>query len=193
MKVYFSGSASTGKTSLARYVANKYQLPFLTETARQILSEQELQIDQLRCNLETANNYQRAVFNRQLQEENKYSSFVSDRAAIDILAYAGNYANILPELLLRSELPTYIESLKLPDSILFLVSPFKQTMAQDGTRETLSFSDIISIHAQIKLLLEMWNIRYFQISMPNMSERIKLIDGVLSLVKEINYEQKINQ
>lgn len=184
MKVYFSGSASTGKTSLARYVANQYQLPLLPESARQILSEQELQIDQLRCNLNTANDYQRAVFKRQLQEEKKYTSFISDRCGVDALAYSCNYSHILPELLSCPELPTYIESLKLPSSILFLVSPFRETMIQDGTRETLNFSDIISIHAQIKLLLEMWNIRYFQIGMSNMSERVRLIDSVLSLVKE---------
>ena len=43
MKVYLVGSHSSGKSTLARYISQKYNIPMIVEVARQVLSEQELQ------------------------------------------------------------------------------------------------------------------------------------------------------
>jgi nicotinamide riboside kinase len=184
MKIFCVGSHGGGKSTLARYISNKYNLPFLPETARLILSEKELQIDQLRSDLTTADDYQRSIFNRQLLEEKKYNEFCGDRSLIDVLAYSGQHTRILPELLQRPELLPYIESLKLPSTILFFVRPCKQTMVADGVREILNWDGVIAIDAQIKLLLEMWNIRYFAINTDNMQERIRIVDSVINLYKK---------
>ncbi len=69
MKVYFIGSHSSGKTTLARYVKDKYRLPMITEVARAILSEKELHLDSLRTNLDVVDDYQSQIFWRQLEEE----------------------------------------------------------------------------------------------------------------------------
>lgn len=87
MKVYFVGSHSTGKTTCARYVSEKYKLPMITEVARAVLSEKELHLDTLRYDMKMVDEYQRAILHRQLDEESKYKSFVSDRS-FDCLAYA---------------------------------------------------------------------------------------------------------
>ena len=84
MKVYFIGAHSTGKTTCARYVSQKYQLPMISETARMVLSEQELQIDSLRYDLDVVDKYQRQVFNRQLTEEQKYIFSLSNSRSISI-------------------------------------------------------------------------------------------------------------
>lgn len=183
MKIYCIGSHSSGKSTLVRYISNKYNLPIILETARMILSENELQIDELRCDLNVADKYQKDVFNRQILEEQKHASFVSDRSLIDILAYTASYTRILPELLKRPELRLYLDSLKLPDTILFFVKPSKATLHQDGVREVLNWDGIVSIDAQIKLFLEMFEIRYFQINTDSMQERCRIIDGILSLIK----------
>jgi predicted ATPase len=183
MKIYCSGSHSVGKSTICRYISQKYNLPIINETARQILAENELNINTLRCDLDIADKYQKDVFNRQLLEEQKHASFVSDRSLIDILAYTGSHARILPELLKQPELRLYIDSLKLPDTILFFVRPSKATLHQDGTREILNFDGIVAIDAMIKLFLEMFEIRYFEINTDSMQSRCKLIDNVLSLVK----------
>ena|SRR5260370_26112199 len=181
MKVYFSGSHSVGKSTLARYVSEKYNLSLLTEVARMVLSEQELQVDILRYDMTLVDKYQIQVFNRQLEEESKYSVFVSDRSAIDALAYAGQHSRILPQLLKSPQLASHISILKNPESILFFVRPSRATLRPDGVREVLNWDSIISIDAQIKLLLEMFEIRYFQISTDNMQERVKIIESVLDL------------
>lgn len=181
MKIYFCGAHSTGKSTLARYVSEKYNLPMISETARMILSEQELQIDSLRCNMDVANKYQKEVFERQILEEQKHMSFVSDRSIIDVLAYTAQHTNVLRELLDHTSLTDYITKLLAPDSILFFVSPAKATLSADGVREAINWDGVISINAMIKLLLEMFKIRYFQINVESMQERTKLIDSILSL------------
>jgi predicted ATPase len=184
MKVYFSGSHGSGKTTCARYVSEKYSLPLITEVARMVLSEEELQVDILRYDMGLVDRYQTQVFNRQLEEESKYSTFVSDRSAIDALAYAGQHSRVLSQLLKSPRLPNYISILKAPNSIYFFVRPSKATLRPDGVREALNWDAVVAIDAQIKLLLEMFEIRYFQISTDNMSERVKLIDSVLGIVPE---------
>jgi cytidylate kinase len=183
MKIYFTGCHGSGKTTCARYVSEKYNLPFITEVARMVLSEKELQIDSLRYDIKTVNEYQLAVFNRQLIEEQNHISFVSDRSGIDSLAYSAQHTNILPQLIKSSELARYLDILRQPDSILFFVRPCKATLRADGVRENITFEGAVAIDAQIKLLYEMWELRYFQIHTDNMQERVRLIDGVLSLHK----------
>jgi len=181
MKIYFSGAHGSGKSTLSRYVANRYNIFMISETARMVLSEQELQIDTLREDLEIANNYQKQVFDRQLLEESKYSDFVSDRSIIDILAYSAQHTQILPELMASPELRPYLDNLKKSDSFIFFVKPSKATLKPDGVRESINWDGVVAIDAQIKLLLKMWEIRYFQINMDNMQERIQFVDSVLSL------------
>lgn len=181
MKVYFSGAHSTGKSTLARFVSQKYQLSMISETARMVLSEQELQIDTLRCDLDIVDHYQQQVFDRQLVEEAKHSSFVSDRSLIDILAYSATHSRILPSLLKRRELDTYLTNLRDTQSILFLVRPSAATLRADGVREALNWDGIISIDAQIRFMFEMWEIPYFQIQTNSMQERVSTIRSVIRL------------
>lgn len=180
MKVYFVGSHSTGKTTCARYVSEKYSLPMITEVARAVLSEKELNLDSLRYDIGQVDSYQKSIFYRQINEERKYDFFVSDRS-FDCLAYAGQHSRILPDLLKDSILDTYLTTLREPDSFIFFVRPSKATLKADGVRETINWDGIIAIDSMVKFMLEMWNLRHFQINMDNMQERIRLIDGVLGL------------
>jgi predicted ATPase len=182
MKVYFSGCHGAGKSTLAKYTSNKYNLQFISEVARMVLSERELQIDTLRYDIDLVNSYQQEVFNRQLLEESKYKDFVSDRSAIDTLAYAGQHSQILPNLMGSNELKTYLGGLRAPDSIIFFVRPTKATMKADGVREAISWDGAVAIDAKIKLLLEMFDIRYFQINTDSAQERVKFINSILDLV-----------
>jgi adenylate kinase family enzyme len=182
MKVYFVGAHSTGKTTCARYVSEKYKLPMITEVARAVLSEKELHLDSLRYDMNLVDDYQTAIFQRQLDEESKYRDFVSDRS-FDCLAYAAQHARILSALMKSGELPDYITKLQSPDSFIFFVRPSKATLKADGVRESINWDGVISIDSMVKFMLEMWNLRYFQINIDNMQERIRLIDAVLTLHK----------
>lgn len=184
MKIYISGCHGAGKSTVARYVSETYFLPFICEVARTILSEQELHIDSLRADINITNKYQKDVFERQIVEENKHQSFVSDRCLLDILAYSAQHTNILKNLINSSELFEYVEKLKNDNAFIFFIRPSKATLKADGVRESLSWDGVVAIDAQIKLLFEMFDIRYFQINTDNMQERIRLIDSVLSLYKK---------
>ena len=180
MKVYLIGAHSSGKSTLARYISEKYNMPMITEVARQILSEKELHLDSLRSNLDVVDNYQKDIFYRQIEEEKKYDQFVSDRS-FDCLAYAAQHSRILNKLLNSNEMNNYINSLMSNYSYIFFVRPSRATMKDDGVRESLSWDGIIQIDAQIKFLLKMFNLRHFQINTDSMQERVQLIDAVLSL------------
>lgn len=174
------GSHSVGKSTLARYVSQKYSLPLLTEVARQILSEQELQMDTLRTDLDVVDDYQMRIFHRQVEQENKYINFVSDRS-FDCLAYAAQHSRTLATVLKDPVFLNYIEKLRQQESIVFFVRPHRATMKADGVREHLTWDGIIAIDAQVKFICEMFELRYFQVNTDNMQERVRLVDAVLSL------------
>jgi nicotinamide riboside kinase len=178
MKVYFIGSHSTGKTTCARYVSEKYGVPMITEVARMILSEKELQLDSLRYDMKLVNDYQKEIFHRQLQEEEKLGEFVSDRS-FDCLAYAAQHSGVLSELIHSPKLDPYLSTLREPGVFIFFVRPSKATLKADGVRESLNWDGVVAIDAMIKFMLCMWRIPHFQINMDNMQERVQLIDVVL--------------
>lgn len=185
MKVYFSGSHSCGKSTLARYVSEKYNLPMISESARTVLSEQELQIDALRCDLNISNKYQKDVFERQISEEKKYDNFVSDRSAIDALSYSAQHSKILAQLMRSDSLQEYLKSIKLPGSFVFFVRPSKATLRADGVRESLNWEGVVAIDAMIKLLFEIFEVKYFQINMDNMQERVTLVNNIINYVQSV--------
>jgi len=180
MKIYICGSHSTGKTTLAKYISQTYNIPMLPETARLILAEKELEIDSLRKDLDVVNSYQRSVLYRQIEQTKKFDNFVSDRA-FDCLAYTAQHSTILSELIASQDVIDFIEFMKSCDSIIFFIRPSKNTLEQDGIRETITWDGIVAIDAQIKFMCEMFGIRYFQIDTDIMQERTRLVDAVLSL------------
>lgn len=183
MRIYFIGSESSGKSTLCKYVSKNYNLLLIHEIARKVLYKQELCIDALRSEITCIDNYQQDIFNEQIAAEKQYSEYVSDRSIIDCLAYTGKHTRILHSMLNSEELNKYIDILKLKDSIIFFVRPSRATLKSDGVREILNWDSIIAVDATIKFLLEMFELRYFQINTDNMQERIRLIDSVISLIK----------
>lgn len=181
MRIYFTGCHGSGKSTLTRYVSKKYNLPIISEVARMVLSEKELQIDTLRHDMDIVDDYQSQIFYRQLQEEAKYKEFVADRSILDCLTYSAQHSRVFPTLLKSKELAQHLPALKAPESILFFVRPSHATLKADGVREAINWDGVIAIDAQIKLLYEMFELQYFQINTDNMQERIKIIDSVLNL------------
>ncbi len=173
------GAHSCGKSTLARYISKKYNITLITEVARMILSENELQVDELRHDLDIVDNYQLSIFERQISEESKYKDFVSDRG-FDNLAYAAQHSRVFSKLIKSVKFQEYIEMLKDVNSFIFFIRPTKMTLKSDGVRENLNWDEIVMIDAMIKVLIKMFDIRHFQINTSNMQERINLIDAVLS-------------
>lgn len=185
MRIYLSGAHSSGKSTLANYIANKYKLPLLPETARMVLSERELRLDALRSDLDAVDEYQAAVFHRQLKEEAKQEDFVSDRSLLDVLAYSIQHTRISDQLFKTDEFRDYVERLRKDDVLIFFVRPSKATLKDDGVREKIDWDGVVSIDATIKVLLKLHDLWHYQISMTSAQERCLLIDTVLSSTKSI--------
>jgi hypothetical protein len=148
-----------------------------------VLSEQEMQIDTLRYDLDLTDKYQQQVFDRQIAEEQKHSSFVSDRSVIDVLAYSAQHARILPQLVQNSAMKSRLSILREPGSLLFFVKPSHATLKADGVRESLNWDGVVAIDAMIKFMFNMWDLPFIQINMDNMQERINLVDNTIGMLK----------
>jgi len=178
MKIYIAGAHSTGKTSIARILAKEYKLPLLNEVARTVLAEKELGLESLRIDLDIVDDYQKEVFFRQLEEEDKYESFVSDRT-FDNLAYAAQHSRVLASIINSERLKEYIEKLRKDDVYLFFIRPSKVTLKDDGVREKICWDGVVAIDAMIKFMFELFDLNYITINSNSMQERIKTIKTII--------------
>ena len=171
-RIYLVGAHSTGKTTLARWIRDRYGLPMISEVARGVLAEMEQQLDSLRSDLATVDRYQTEVFERQLvAEAEEEGSFVSDRAFCN-LAYAAHHATVLSKLATDPRLSDYMESVR---------SPHRELVADDGVRESTGWDEVVRIDGMVKLMLEMFAVPYIPMDCLSMQERVRLVERVLSL------------
>src|SRR5262245_18200697 len=112
LRIYLVGAHSSGKTTLARWVRDKHQIPMISALARGVLAEMEAKLEVLRSDIDLVNRYQAEVFRRQIEAEEHYKgSFVSDRAFCN-LAYAAHHATILGEIATDPLLRRYMQSVQ---------------------------------------------------------------------------------
>src|SRR5437870_1668452 len=171
LRIYIAGAHSTGKTTLARWVARTYKLPLVTEVARAVLAELEIPLENLRVDLERVKVFQKEVFRRQAEMERLAGNrFVSDRT-FDNLAYACHHTLGLSEI--ARELEDYSRRLHSPGSIVFFVRPHRDLLKEDGIRASVSWEEIVRIDGMVKLLLELHDVDYITIDTLNMAERAR--------------------
>ncbi len=181
IRVYMVGAHATGKTTLARWVRDRYGLPMIAEVARGVLAEMEAQLDTLRTDIDLVNRYQREVFARQIQAEHKVDgSFVSDRAFCN-LAYAAHHSTILGDVFRDERLRNYMEWVR--GGLVFYLRPHPELVRDDGTRAGLEWEEVVRIDGMVKLLLEMFDVPYIPVESLSMQERVRLVDRVLRLAK----------
>src|SRR5436305_2237325 len=177
MRIYCVGSHATGKTTMTRYVSRRYGLPMITEVARAVLAELETSLDSLRTDMDLVAEYQRRVFERQVQVERMQNTgFVSDRAFYN-LAYAAEHTLVLGDLINCDEFKKYAEWVA--QGILFIVLPHKDLLREDGVRAGVTWESVLRIDGMIKLMLEQSRIPYLPIESVAMQERARAVDFVL--------------
>ena len=181
MRLYFVGSHATGKTTLCRYVSERYQLPMITEVARAVLAEQESSLDAMRTDVEMVADYQRQVFDRQVATERLHGdSFVSDRA-FDNLAYAAEHTTIVADMLGSSQFRDYMQWVS--KGVVFFLRPHPSLLKGDGVRAGLSWESVLRIDGMVKLLLEQHRIAYLPIESVSMQERVRAVEFVMAREK----------
>src|SRR4030095_16587536 len=135
MRIYFVGAHATGKTTMTRYVSRRFGLPMITEVARAVLAELETSLDSLRTDMDLVAEYQRRVFERQVQvEKSQPTTFVSDRA-FDNLAYAAEHTLILADLLASESFKGYMEWVA--QGVVFYLRPHRELLKDDGVRASV--------------------------------------------------------
>lgn len=179
VRIYLVGAHATGKTTLARWIRDHYGLPMISEVARGVLAEMEAQLDALRSNVALVDRYQREVFERQIEaEERQTGSFVSDRAFCN-LAYAGHHATVLGEIATDPRLATYLQSVR--GGVVFFLRPHQELVVGDGVRAGVEWEEVVRIDGMVKLLLELFRIPYIPVASLAMQERVRLMERVLDL------------
>lgn len=90
MRIAFTGAGGTGKTTLATYVAEKWGIPFLGNTARDVMKEMGVENEAAQANLspETVLALQQGIFERFKDLRRLTPSFVSDRLLLDNYTYS---------------------------------------------------------------------------------------------------------
>ena len=179
MRVYLVGSHSVGKSTLCRYISEKYKLPMIYETARAALAEMEVSLERLRTDLDLVGAYQYSVFEKQLAAEKEKQHFVSDRA-FDFIAYCAEHSLITQGLYNSKELQDYIEWVR--GGVVLFIRPQKSFLKADGVRETPVWEGIVRIDGMIKLLLETNGVSYLPIESAPMMERARTVDFILSKI-----------
>ncbi|MDA1265157.1 MAG: ATP-binding protein [Planctomycetota bacterium] len=179
IRIYLVGAHSTGKTTLARWIRDRYGLPMISEVARGVLAEMEAKLETLRTDLELVSSYQAQVFERQLQAERaQQGSFVSDRAFCN-LAYAAQHSLLSPEVFSDGRLQRYMADVR--EGIVFYLRPHQELLAEDGVRERGDWEEVLRIDGMVKLMLEMYAIPYLPVASLPMQERARTVEGSLSL------------
>jgi hypothetical protein len=180
LRIYIAGAHSTGKTTLARWIARTYKLPMVTEVARSVLAELEIPLETLRVDLERTKHFQKEVFRRQAEMERLAGErFVSDRT-FDNLAYACHHTLGLSEI--ARDLGDYAARLRASGSLVFFVRPHRDLLHEDGVRASVDWEEIVRIDGMVKLLLELHDVDYITIDTLNMAERARAVRGVLAAV-----------
>lgn len=179
LRIYLVGSHATGKTTLARWVRDRYGIPMIAEVARGVLAEMEAQLDRLRADVDLVNRYQAEVFARQIAAERKVAGpFVSDRAFCN-LAYAAHHSTILGEVFRDPRLGDYMEWVR--GGLVFFLRPHHELVVADGVRAGLEWEEVVRIDGMVKLMLEMFAVPYVPVESLAMQERVRLMERVLDL------------
>jgi len=178
-RIYLVGAHATGKTTLARWIRDRYRVPMIAEVARGVLAEMEERLETLRTDLDTVDRYQAAVFTRQIDAERSVDgAFVSDRAFCN-LAYAAHHSSILARIFRDPRLEEYMQWVR--QGVVFFLRPHRELLVDDGVRAGVEWEEVVRIDGMVKLLLEQFDVPYIPVASLSMQERVRLVERVLDL------------
>lgn len=148
IRIGICGTSGVGKTTLAmqlvEWLKPVYKIEHKKEAARIVLDKHKLSTDKLIDSKQSVkNNIQLEIFFHQLKSEmSEYSSIVSDRTLIDVLAYSkiygvNDYTLLYMENVMQSTIIGY-------DIILYAPIPDNYITVNDGVRSDRNIAEIDS-------------------------------------------------
>ncbi len=89
MKIAFTGAGGTGKTTLAKYIAEKWGIPYIGSVSREVMREMNIESEmaQEKMNDGMLLELQRRIYERRKSKLVSLDSYVTDRCALDNYVY----------------------------------------------------------------------------------------------------------
>jgi nicotinamide riboside kinase len=177
MKIAFTGTSSTGKTTLVKALFDhedfrRFDLKFLTVDARSILDELGFKQMDLMPKDEVVL-FQKLYFERKIKMEFDVEDIIVDRSFVDVASYwlVRDCENQLDRAKnLVDESYSYSMKYDLHFYFPYGIIPF----VDDGYRSK-NERQRKTVGDQIKCFLDDWNIKYVQLDTPCLDERVKIV------------------
>lgn len=167
-KIVIIGSQSVGKSTLARELSNRLNLPLITELARRWNIEKVEQKELVHI--------QKEILRLQIQEENHNGQFISDRSTIDNLAYwIHNVSPIIDKEENKLYIRTALKNVKNYSHIFLLIPEFYPIA--DGFRN-VNIIYQLQIAEVIHTILRLYGIKHYKLT-GSVENRIKEVMKIL--------------
>jgi len=158
LKIAVSGGECSGITTLASLLASSLGITYIEEGVRTFI-EQNGYPRPSEMNLFEASLFERTILDCKINNENKLSSFVSDRSTADSWGYASFWCSKMPAEWKKRFCATAKDHAKKYDLVIFLWSSI--SFIDDGNR-TLDPVLRQSIQNKIHSSLESWGVPLFE-------------------------------
>ncbi|CAG8513939.1 18119_t:CDS:1 [Dentiscutata erythropus] len=183
-KVVFVGAHSVGKTTLARFIKNKMNGILVSEIARTLIKELNLNADILRNDPDKSLEFQASIIKAQCakEEEIEHEFAILDRSALDALVYAQTFCGKRwNELLDMEETNKCLERYRQKNKyMIFLIEPQKECLRADGVRMMpTDYEDWISFSESFKNIMNEYNIEFNAINVLDINQRYSIIRNAL--------------
>jgi len=178
MKIAFTGSSSTGKTTLAKLLETKKIVQnYITTNNRELMKEYNIKnIDEF-----SKDNYvlfQKDIINNKKIIESKYNTFVTDRTYIDTIAYLLSKDCLNNTLYLEC-----IDNMSIYDIVFYI--PFgKIEFENDGFRSNNEDMNSL-VDRYIRETLDKANIKYYTVNEISIDDRLSYILKIIGKYDEI--------
>jgi len=183
MLIYFIGSHSTGKSTLAEYISKERGVGLQPEIARQEILKNKIDLNALRRNLNELTNFQVDLLNKQIAVEteqfSKSDNMIFDRCGVDVMAYTIEHTIQAEKIFNNIKIKDYLENFKKQKKVVFFLRPHIDLLENDGIREKVEMTSIYHIDGVIKTLLNISGIDYISINSSNFSERVSTVNTIL--------------
>jgi len=172
MKIALVGTEGTGKTTLAKAVSEKYNIPYVDECARIISKETGIKVRE--DNSDKLYEFQIKCLEMKLKEESKYDEFIADRSTIDNLVYYLRWvANDKDSELNEKYCRKCIQNIRTYDKIV-LMEPKYLSLVKDEIR-TGNIWYRESIHFMLIGVLEEYVEDYIRMPFVYLEDRVNYI------------------
>lgn len=183
MKIALIGASSTGKSTLARLLANELSLPLIREQARVVLADIGKTLPEIRAVPEEILRFQYAVLQAQIDSEFECfnSGFVSDRSIFDNLVLFLRHCEV-PKEHVESYRQQVLKHYKAnPYDILIFLRPGEFPVEDDGVRtpDPLYQSQV---DGMILAILKLYTVDFKEVS----GDPIARVRGVKAHIERLN-------